>query len=244
VIRLPVVFGGSRCFEPRDPPIEKRVSVGELAPERLLHRSNGLGQRADPLNLLDGLQDRVDAISRRRLYIQGEQVPPDAVVEIDEENLLDHLVLPQIDLHVGDRQKQRVEDAPRRRVLACQRRADTTTQVLVDSPRVGVADAPRRLREVDDLVDDLGRGSRGTEATPGSGPAKKRVLERDALVMVDSFERLANERAELVGVERRECGGDIAAAAGLLPRKPLPCHPGASSSAIERRSACRLRRRL
>ncbi len=63
-------------------------------------------------------------------------------------------------------------------------------------------DAPRGLRELDDLVDDFG-GRRGRAiAAARGGATEERVLEWTALVGVEPLEHLADERAKLLGVER------------------------------------------
>lgn len=149
-------------------------------------------------------------------------------MEIDREHLLDHLVLPEIDLRFGDREEQRLEDAPRRRVLAGERGGDAVPEVFVDLHRIGVRHAACGLRELEHLVDDFRRRRRGTIIAARSGAAEERVLDGSALVVIEPFERLADERAELVGVQRAECARDVAATIGLLSPDPLPSHLGST----------------
>lgn len=125
----------------RDPRIGEHLVLGEPTSERLLHPAHRLDKGTEAVHVLDRLRERVDASPRRRLEIDRQEVPTDAAVEIDREHLFDHLALSEIDLPFGDRDEQRLEDAPRGRVLARDRGRHPVTKVLVDRRGVGVRHA-------------------------------------------------------------------------------------------------------
>ena len=165
-----------RGFEAGNPGAEECVDVWQHAAERLLHRANRLDEKAEAVNRLNRGKDGVGSRRSGRLEEDGHKIPGDTVMEIDGENLFDHLVLTQIDLRFSDRTEERLEDRARRRVLASERCCHASTKVIIHLRRFRIPNASRCGAEIDDFADELRRG-RGRSVTSARGAKEKRVLD-------------------------------------------------------------------
>ena len=116
-ITLPVGLGSWFSLKVLHPKGEELTKRGEGPGRDLLHLFERRPEQCDSAHGFECPQQRLRTVLEGRGQVHAQEVLRRALVLIDREHLVDHFVLPEIDLAIRNRREKRFEHRARRGVL-------------------------------------------------------------------------------------------------------------------------------
>ena len=233
VVRGLLPLAGDLLLEQGPPRGEELLKGGERLDGHTLHIVERRVDEGDLLDLLQGLPHGLRPVGGRARHVRGQDVAVRAGGEVGAQHLLDHLLLPQVDVTLGEQPEERAQDPVRGGVVSPEERVRAAGEFGVHVLRVGMAGAGRRLREGEGTRDVLLRHGRGDP--PRADP--RRPLDQPTHhPHVGSLVKLGQhlvdqgaERGRVEGVESPLHHRPVAVAGPAPPARPalagaLPAH--------------------
>lgn len=198
-----------------DPIGKERVELRKRFTEDRSERSEWIVEVRKVAHPFDGSDNRASSVRDRCCDVDRSRIACPAILQVDLQDLIHHLILPDVDVGVAKGSEQGFEDFPGYFVLASEGCRDPLPEVVIDLGRFGATNSSRGGRKALHFFHNRARRRCWSPAfCPGGCPSKKRILKLASRSELETIQEVHDEFAKLLGRKGAKSAVEVLAAFG------------------------------